>query len=109
MQVFPGNLYHFICNLDSRHTNLKQKAENSYLATHNTNFNWDYNSLIYHVYNLNIKMSGAHRGQKRGFDSLELGVTDSYELSCGSWESNSSPLQEPSVLLTAELTLQING
>jgi hypothetical protein len=37
------------------------------------------------------------------------GVTDSCELPCGFWELNLGPLEEQSVLLTAEPSLQPNG
>ena len=40
--------------------------------------------------------------QKRTSDS----ITDGCELSCGCWELNSGPLEEQSVLLTAEPSLQ---
>ena len=33
-------------------------------------------------------------------------VTDGYEPPCGCWELNSGPLEEQSVLLTAEPSLQ---
>jgi hypothetical protein len=33
-------------------------------------------------------------------------ITDGCELPCGCWELNSGPLEEPSVLLTAEPSLQ---
>ena len=38
--------------------------------------------------------------------STETGVTDSGELSCGSWELNPGSLEEQPVLLTAEPSLQ---
>jgi hypothetical protein len=48
-------------------------------------------------------MPGAHRGQKKALDPLEL-VTDGWEVPCGCWESNLGPLDEQ-VLLTAEASL----
>jgi hypothetical protein len=36
----------------------------------------------------------------------DLGITDSCELPCGCWELNSGPLEEQSVLLTTEPSLQ---
>jgi hypothetical protein len=38
----------------------------------------------------------------------DLGVTDSFELPFGCWELNSGPLEEHSVLLTAEPSLQLS-
>jgi hypothetical protein len=42
------------------------------------------------------------RHQKRALDP----ITDGYEPPCGCWKLNSGPLEEQSVLLTAELSLQ---
>ena len=41
-----------------------------------------------------------------GVRSSEAGVTGSGESPCGCWELNPDPLEEQSVLLTAEPTLQ---
>ena len=41
-----------------------------------------------------------------GVGSRGTGVTDSCELPCGCWESIPGPLEEESVLLTTELSLQ---
>jgi hypothetical protein len=40
-----------------------------------------------------------------GVGSPETGLTDSWELPCGCWELNLSPLEEQPVLLTAEPSL----
>lgn len=48
-------------------------------------------------------MSGAHRGQKRTSDVLDLEVQ--LWIPYGSWKSNLVPLQELQVLLTAKLSL----
>jgi hypothetical protein len=39
---------------------------------------------------------------REGIRSPETGVTDTPELSCGSWKSNPGPLVEQSVFLTTE-------
>lgn len=41
-----------------------------------------------------VCVPGAHGGQKEVFYHLELELTDSFELSCGCWELDSSPLEE---------------
>ena len=43
----------------------------------------------------------------QGFMFPGTGVTNSCELSCGCWELNLGPLEEQSVLLTAESSLQL--
>jgi hypothetical protein len=58
----------------------------------------------------------AQRGQKRekkekkktneDVKSPGTGVIDNYELSCGCWELNLSPLEEQPALLTTEPSLQ---
>jgi hypothetical protein len=47
-------------------------------------------------------VSGAHKGQKRALDSLELKLW----ATTGYWESNLGPLEEQPVLLTTEPPLQ---
>jgi hypothetical protein len=47
-------------------------------------------------------MSTLQTGQKRASDP----ITDGYQPPCGCWELNSGPLEEQSVLLTAEPPLQ---
>jgi hypothetical protein len=44
-------------------------------------------------------------------DTQEEGILiiDDYEPPCGCWELNSGPLEEQSVLLTAEQSLQLNS
>jgi hypothetical protein len=39
---------------------------------------------------------------EEGIGSSRTGVTDGYELPCGSWELNPGSLEEQTVLLTAE-------
>jgi hypothetical protein len=51
-------------------------------------------------------MCSAQGGQKRALDFPGIGVTDSCEPPCGCWELNSEPLEEQSVLLTTEPSLQ---
>lgn len=41
--------------------------------------------------------------------ALGLGVTDSCELTCGYWESNPGPPEEQSILLTTQLSFQLQG
>ena len=41
-----------------------------------------------------------------GIEAPETTVTDDCEPPCGGWELNSGPLEEQSVLLTAEPSLQ---
>lgn len=43
--------------------------------------------------------------QKRASDSLELKLQMFVSFLCGFWDSNPGPLKEPSVLLTAKLSL----
>lgn len=43
---------------------------------------------------------------REGIRSPETGVTDTPELSCGSWKSNPGPLVEQSVFLTIVPSLQ---
>lgn len=51
-----------------------------------------------HVYLCTMYMPGAHRGQKRASDALELNA-DRCELSQRCWESNLGPLEEqPGIL-----------
>lgn len=45
-------------------------------------------------------------GQNRALDLLGLRVIDSYESSCGCWDSNLDPLEEAWELLTATSNLQ---
>ena len=42
----------------------------------------------------------------KGVQSPGTGATESYELPCGCWDLNLSPLEEQLVLLTAEPSLQ---
>lgn len=49
-------------------------------------------------------MPGNHGGQKAALDP-QTGVTGHCELSSGRWESDPGPLEEQSVLLTAEPSL----
>jgi hypothetical protein len=46
-----------------------------------------------------MRMPGAHKGQKRALDPLELELYSS-ELACGCWESNPGLMEEQPVLLT---------
>lgn len=50
-----------------------------------------------HLFVCSIFLPGAHRGQKRALDALEL---DSRELPGGCWELILGPLKEQQVLLT---------
>lgn len=52
------------------------------------------------------RVSGAHRGQKRGIKSPETGVKGSCEPPCGCWEPDPGPLEKQPVLLTYETSLQ---
>jgi hypothetical protein len=52
------------------------------------------------VYEYTVAVFRRH--QKRGSDPITVGR----ELPCGCWELNSGPLEEQSVLLTAEPSLQ---
>lgn len=54
-----------------------------------------------HVCLYTICIPGAHGGQKG------TGVRDGYELPCGCCDSNSGPLEEHPVPLTAEPSLQL--
>ena len=56
--------------------------------------------FIYYAYNILLVCMPA--GQKRAPDP----ITDGCEPPCGFWELNSGPLEEQSVLLTAEPSLQ---
>lgn len=46
------------------------------------------------------------RMPEEGVTLLKTGITDVCEQPCGCWKSNSSPLEEQLVLLTAEISLQ---
>jgi hypothetical protein len=48
--------------------------------------------------------TSAH--QRKALDSMGLHVIDGCEPLCGSWESNSSPLEDHPVFLTTEPSLQ---
>lgn len=51
--------------------------------------------------------SNSHlQNPEKGVTFPETGMTDSCELPCGFWKSNSGPLEEPSVFLVSELSLQ---
>jgi hypothetical protein len=55
---------------------------------------------LFYVYEYTVRCLQTH--QKRASDL----ITDGCEPPCGSWELNSGPLEEQSVLLTTEPSLQ---
>jgi len=59
--------------------------------------------FIYFMYMTTLSLLQTH--QKRASDS----ITDGCEPPCGCWELNSGPLEEQSVLLIAEPSLQPRG
>ena len=59
-------------------------------------------SAYLHVYICTMYVPSVFRGQ----ESASYPNTDGCELLCGCWELNSVPLEEQSVLLTTEPTLQ---
>jgi hypothetical protein len=56
-----------------------------------------------------VCIASVYRGQGRASDSPGVGVTDGCELPSGCWELSLGPVQEHSVLLTAELPLQLGA
>jgi len=58
--------------------------------------------FIYYIYYIEVHCSCLQTHQKRASDL----ITDGYEPPCGCWDLNSGPLEEQSVLLTTEPSLQ---
>jgi hypothetical protein len=54
------------------------------------------------IYYIQVHCSCFQTDQKKASDP----ITDACELPCGCWDVNSGPLEEQSVLLTAEPSLQ---
>jgi hypothetical protein len=57
---------------------------------------------LFHTYEHTVDFHSLQTHQKRASDS----ITDGCEPPCGCWELNSGPLEEQSVLLTTEPSLQ---
>lgn len=58
--------------------------------------------LCLYVFLCTLNTPDACKTQNQKMGSHEYGITDSHETTCGFWESNLCPLEDPSTLLNTE-------